>query len=173
MVVLGVLALFSLPAAGVLSVAFVALTLLAGGCAALIAVFKSDGLAEALVMIILTAMLLITGGALLVEPVRWMVNLTILIGTFLFLSGVARIIIALFNRQGRWGWRLLHGVVNVLLGWLIWIQWPLSGLVTIGLVVGIELILVGVTWIVGVRATQPQPQATRHKPSKKHASRRR
>jgi uncharacterized membrane protein HdeD (DUF308 family) len=40
-------------------------------------------------------------------------------------------------------WLLLHGVVNLLLGLLIWRQWPLSGLWVIGLFIGIDLLFNG------------------------------
>jgi uncharacterized membrane protein HdeD (DUF308 family) len=177
MVVLGVLALCYPPAAGVLSTALLGLAVLAGGIAAVVAVFRSDGLAERLMMIILAVMLVITGGALLVDPVRALVAVTTLLGTYLILAGIARIIIALFNRRGGWGWRILHGVVSLLLGWLIWAQWPLSGLLAIGLIIGIELIIVGISWIVGPRATQAPAQGKRSANTSRsrksaHASRR-
>jgi len=169
MVILGLLSLFYLPAAGILSAALLGLAVLAGGIAALIAVFRSDSLAEGLVMGILAVMLLVTGGALLANPVNAMVSVTLVLGTFLILSGVARIIIALFNRHGHWGWAAMHGVINLILGILVFANWPLSGLVVIGLFIGIELILVGVSWIMGTRT--PPPQATKH--ASKHSSRRR
>ena len=168
MVVLGVLTLCFAPAIGILSAALLGLAVLAGGCFALIAVFRSESVAEALMMIVLAAMLLFTGVALLVDPVRALVAITTLVGTYLLLSGVARIVIALFDRRGRWGWAVLHGVASLLLGVLFWAEWPLSGLLAVGLVVGIELIIVGVSWIVGARATQERTRGRRSA----HASRR-
>jgi uncharacterized membrane protein HdeD (DUF308 family) len=172
MVVLGVLALGFTPAAGIMSAVLLGLALVTGGGVALIGVFRSDSVVEAVMMIILTAMLLFTGVGLLVDPVRALLAITTLLGTYLFLSGVARIVIALFDRRGRWGLAVLHGVVNLLLGVLIFAEWPLSGLVAVGLVVGIELIIVGVTWIVGGRATPDRTQARRDQQTA-HKSRRR
>jgi uncharacterized membrane protein HdeD (DUF308 family) len=42
---------------------------------------------------------------------------------------------------------LLGGLIDVLLGVLIWMQWPLSGLWVIGLFVGISMIYNGWTWV--------------------------
>jgi uncharacterized membrane protein HdeD (DUF308 family) len=154
MVVLGVVALGSTPVVGVLSAVLLALALLTAGGVALISLFGSESVAETLIMLILAGMLLFTGVALLVDPVRAQVALTTLLGTYLLLSGVARIVIALFNRRGRWGGAILHGVVSLFLGVLIFAQWPLSGLVAVGLVVAIELIIVGVSWIVGAPTTR-------------------
>ena len=167
MVVLGVLALASAPLAGIVSAVLLGLALVIGGGVALIGVFRSDSVAEALLMVILTAMLLFTGIGLLADPVRALASITTLLGTFLLLSGVARIVIALFDRRARSGWAVLHGVVNLILGILIFAKWPLSGLVAIGLFIAIELIIVGVSWIAGARATrdrQPSP-APKHRRS--------
>ena len=173
MVVLGVVALGSAPVAGVVSTVLLGLALLAGGGLALMGVFQSDSVAEALMLVILTVMLLFTGFGLLADPVRALAAITTLLGTYLFLSGVARIIIALFNRHGRWGLALLHGVVNLFLGVLIFAKWPLSGLVAVGLVVAIELIIVGVAWIAGARAPRgPRPAHTSKRRRSSQAARR-
>jgi len=159
MVVLGVLALFSAPVAGIVSAVILGLACLTGGGIALVGVFRSDSVAEVLLMIILSAMLLFTGVGLLADPVRALTSITTLLGTFLLLSGVARIVIALFDRRGRRGWAILHGVVNLFLGVLIFAKWPLSGLVAVGLFIAIELIIVGVAWITGARSTRDRRPA--------------
>ena len=168
MVVLGLLALFYLPAAGVASVALLGLALLVAGGVALFSLFSSDSLAETLVMIVLAGMLLITGATLLVDPLRWLGALTMLLGTYLFLSGLARIVIAAFNRRGNWGWGIVHGIINLVLSMLVWAGWPLSGVLVLGLFVGIELILIGATWIASARSMQTQAPA--HS-SRRHKSR--
>ena len=173
MVVLGVLALASTPVAGIVSTVLLGLALLIGGGVALIGIFRSDSVAEALMMIILATMLLFTGVALLADPVSALVSVTTLLGTFLLLSGVARIVIALFDRRGRWGLAVLHGVVNLLLGVLIFAKWPLSGLVAVGLVIAIELIVVGVSWIVGGRAAPDPPRDRKRDRRPAHTSKHR
>jgi uncharacterized membrane protein HdeD (DUF308 family) len=47
-----------------------------------------------------------------------------------------------------WGWVLFGGVLNLLLGILIWWGWPASALWVIGLFVGIDMIYNGWTWVV-------------------------
>jgi uncharacterized membrane protein HdeD (DUF308 family) len=42
-----------------------------------------------------------------------------------------------------WGWLLLSGVLSLLLAWLIWAQWPLSGWWAIGVLVGVNLLGTG------------------------------
>jgi len=169
MVVLGVIALGSTPFVGMISAVLLGLALLTGGGVALIGIFSSESVAETLMMLILAGMLLFTGVALLVDPVRAQVALTTVFGTYLLLSGAARIVIALFNRRGHWGRAILHGVASLFLGVLIFAQWPLSGMVAVGLIVAIELIIVGVSWIVGAQAARDQ--TPEHRPA--HRSKRR
>jgi uncharacterized membrane protein HdeD (DUF308 family) len=168
MVVLGFLALGFTAVVGILSAALLGLAVLTGGCIALVAVFRSESMAEAIMMIVLTVMLMFTGVALVADPVRALVALTTVLGTYLFLSGAARIVIALFNRRGSWGWAIVHGIVSLLLGILIWAEWPLSGLVAVGLFVGIELMFIGISWMLGPPAA-PQ-QSTRHRASRRRPS---
>jgi uncharacterized membrane protein HdeD (DUF308 family) len=45
------------------------------------------------------------------------------------------------------GWILISGAITLLLGILIWAQWPYSGLWVIGTFIGIDMILTGITWV--------------------------
>jgi uncharacterized membrane protein HdeD (DUF308 family) len=42
-----------------------------------------------------------------------------------------------------WVWTLVSGIVSLLLGMLIWSQWPLSGVWAVGLLVGINILFSG------------------------------
>lgn len=77
------------------------------------------------------------------NPGATAVALTLLIAMFLIFGGIFRIAAAVSVRYPNWGWVLLHGGVNLLLGILIWRQWPLSGLWVIGLFIGIEMLFNG------------------------------
>ena len=46
-----------------------------------------------------------------------------------------------------WGWLLVGGVISLLLGIMIWRQFPLSGAWAVGVLVGIRLIFAGWTMI--------------------------
>jgi uncharacterized membrane protein HdeD (DUF308 family) len=93
---------------------------------------------------LLTGMLYIAVGILMViDPLKLAVKLTLLIAIFLFVSGAFRIAVAITARFQHWVWLLLSGAVNILLGVLIWNEWPVSGLIAIGLFVGIDMILSG------------------------------
>ncbi len=89
------------------------------------------------------------GGAILVaDPLAASVLLTLAFAAALIASGVMRAYLALAHWD-RYGWLLLaSGIVGVLAGLVVLLKWPLSGLWVFGLVVGIDLLLHGLWWVV-------------------------
>jgi uncharacterized membrane protein HdeD (DUF308 family) len=90
---------------------------------------------------------LIAGGFMIQNPLEAAVGLTFLVAICLVVGGALRVVLSVMERFDGWGWALLNGVVSILLGAAIWSQWPLSGLQFIGLYVGIEMLLSGVSWV--------------------------
>jgi uncharacterized membrane protein HdeD (DUF308 family) len=77
------------------------------------------------------------------SPLNAAVSLTLLIALLLIFSGAMRIGVALFhNFEHRW-WVLLNGLVSLILGIVIYKDWPESSLWLIGLFIGIEMIFYG------------------------------
>ena len=62
-------------------------------------------------------------------------------------GGIFKIVAALSYRFAAWGWPLVSGIIDVVLGVMIWKEWPASALWVIGLFVGINLIFRGFNWI--------------------------
>ena len=93
---------------------------------------------------LLTGILYVVAGWMMVtNPGGSALLLTLIIAMFLVFEGVFRIVASLAARYPHWGWVLFNGVISLLLGILIWRQWPSSGLWVIGLFVGIEMLLNG------------------------------
>ena len=110
---------------------------------------------------LLAATLYLLGGLFMLEdPARAALVLTLLLAATFLVGGFLRVVFALVVRFPAWPWVLLNGAVDLLLGLLIWNDWPESSLWVIGLFVGIDLILHGVGWIMlgfGVRAYRVAP----------------
>jgi uncharacterized membrane protein HdeD (DUF308 family) len=53
-----------------------------------------------------------------------------------------------------WGWLLFGGIVSILLGIIIWRQFPLSGVFAIGILFGIKLFFNGLLMVTGVAQVQ-------------------
>jgi uncharacterized membrane protein HdeD (DUF308 family) len=80
-----------------------------------------------------------------VHPVVGVASLTLLLATLFLVEGVLDVILFFKMRplQGS-GWVLTDGIVTLLLGALIYLQWPTSSAWAIGTLVGISLIFSGV-----------------------------
>lgn len=104
----------------------------------------------------------VVGVLFLDKPLGGLAALTILVASFLLVGGIFKIAAAMSHRFAHWGWPLLSGVIDVVLGLLIWRQYPESALWVIGLFLGINLVFRGVNWIglgLALRSLAPPPSA--------------
>jgi uncharacterized membrane protein HdeD (DUF308 family) len=85
----------------------------------------------------------ILGAVILARPAAAAAALTLVVGAFMLVSGFGRILIALASRPTGWGLLLFGGIVAGLLGLVLLMEWPLSGLWAIGLFVGVDLVFYG------------------------------
>lgn len=85
----------------------------------------------------------VAGFMMVANPGAAAITLTLVISMFLIVGGIFRIIESLTANLPHKVWVFLNGIVTLILGILIWRQWPLSGLWVIGLFVGIEMLLYG------------------------------
>ncbi len=105
--------------------------------------------------VLLALIYLIAGIYFIIQPGEAAVDVTLFLAIFLVVAGVFRIVGSAAAQYPGWGASLVSGLISVLLGILLWVQWPLSGLVFIGLCVAIELIFNGVTWVAVALMTRP------------------
>jgi uncharacterized membrane protein HdeD (DUF308 family) len=94
------------------------------------------------------ALYLLVGLFMLEDPIRAATVLTLLLAAGFFVGGLLRIIYSLVERFPAWPWVVLHGVVDLILGGLIWSGWPESSLWVIGLFLGIDLVFHGWSWVI-------------------------
>ncbi|MEJ2716813.1 MAG: DUF308 domain-containing protein [Deltaproteobacteria bacterium] len=110
--------------------------------------FKCKGWKMVLWHIIIAVLYLIAGIAMIINPLRASLILTLVFAGVLIVVGIARLIMAFqLKGLGNWGWTLFGGIVSIILGGIIFAQWPISGLWVIGLFVAIELIVNGWSYI--------------------------
>jgi uncharacterized membrane protein HdeD (DUF308 family) len=108
--------------------------------------------------LIIGLLYLFVGEVLFEHPFEGALIATWVLAVFLVAGGVIRIVGALSQRFAAWGWTLLSGIISLLLGIMIWRQWPVSGLWVIGTFVGIELIFSGWTWVMLAMAVRSIPE---------------
>jgi uncharacterized membrane protein HdeD (DUF308 family) len=90
---------------------------------------------------------IIAGLLFILYPLAGALSLTLVLGALFLVGGIFRIVAAARLQFPHWGWAVAGGVITALLGLLLWLQWPASGLWFIGLAIGIDMIFRGWTWI--------------------------
>ena len=123
--------------------------------------FKSSSAGGILLKLLLSIISLIAGILLLVYPLIGVLTLTLVLGVYIFLDGVLRVIQAFQVRpMPKWGWVLFNGIASIILGILIWSQWPFDAVWILGLFVGISLVFNGIeviTFSTPVREQSSEP----------------
>lgn len=94
---------------------------------------------------LLSAILYVVIGVLLLNnPVEGALALTLVLAIFLVVEGIFKVVMG-FQVRGHdgWVWLVASGVLSLILGAMIWSEWPSSALWVIGLLVGIQLLFTG------------------------------
>lgn len=147
LVLAGIAAAGATVVATLATVIFLGAVLLAGGVvdiASALATRHWRGFGLSLVGGILMAIL---GIMLMARPAVGAGVLTLLLALVLLGSGIGRIVFSLVERFPSWGWSALSGVVAVVLGALVLSGFPSSAFWFLGLVIAVELLFRGTTWI--------------------------
>jgi uncharacterized membrane protein HdeD (DUF308 family) len=141
---LGVIGLYMTVALTIASVLFFGALLVVAGIAQAVQAFRATGWRSIALHVGIAALYILGGAIAFYDPVAASLSLTIFIAAMLLVAGVFRAVMAFHMRHtSGWGWVLFGGVISILLGVLIFMQWPVSGLFAIGLFVAIELIVDG------------------------------
>lgn len=154
LLIVGLLAIGS-PFVTGLSVAFaIGVLLMIGGITHLVLAFKMGSFGKGLLAFIVGILTAIVGLVMISRPGIGLVSLTLSLAFFFVVAGIVEIMWAFQIRPfSGWGWTLFSGIVSLLLGFMIWGEFPLSGVWAVGTLVGIRMIVSGWTHIMlGVAA---------------------
>lgn len=146
LIIFGVLAI-ALPLASSIGIAIVVGWLaIFAGITQVVHAFQSKGIGHIVWKLAVAVFYLAAGAYLLAYPALGVAGLTLVLGIFLFAEGVADVIAYFAARKsGASAWVLLDGIVTLVLGFMIWNRWPLSSLWVIGTLVGISMVMTGIT----------------------------
>lgn len=146
--ILGIIGLgmaFTLTLAGAL---LFGILLVLVGLFQLVDAFKCKGWKGTALHVLIGLLYTVAGTLAVLDPIAAAVALTLVLGVAFIAVGVLRLIMAFQHRGSRgWIWALIGGIVSLLLGSVILLGWPVSGLWIIGLFIAIELIVNGWTYI--------------------------
>lgn len=147
LVVLGALALIYSFAATLFSVIYLGIFLLALGVFEGFKSFKIQYWGNFFLHLALSFLYIVAGIFIIRDPALNAVTLTLLLAICFGISGILKLFFSFSKQTPHRAWLALDGALTLLLGILIWAQWPLSGLWVIGTLVGINAIITGWTWI--------------------------
>jgi uncharacterized membrane protein HdeD (DUF308 family) len=86
------------------------------------------------------------GAYLILHPVVGVATLTLVVASLFLIEGVLNIILFFKMRSlGGSSWVLVDGIITLLLGLMIYMQWPSSSAWAIGILVGVSMIISGVS----------------------------
>ena len=144
MVVLGTIGLVMVGAFTIASVLVFGGLLVIGGAAQAFEALRATGWKSRAPHVFIALVYLAGGSIALYDPMVASLSLTLFIAATLLVAGVLRAVMAFQMRPVRsWGWVLVGAVMSVLLRIAIMVQWPVSGLLAIGLFVALELMIAG------------------------------
>jgi len=148
-VIFGVIAIGSPLITGVAVAVFVGFLLLASGVARIVHALKSKQWGTGFWGTVIGLLGVVAGLLMIFRPLVGLVTMTMLLAIYFLVDGISEIIAAFKIKPDQgWGWVLFNGLIAVLLGLMIWRQWPVSGAWAIGLLVGIHILMTGWSMII-------------------------
>lgn len=108
--------------------------------------FQSKGIGHILWKLLVAILYLIVGLYFLLNPLLGIAAFTFALAVFFVVEGVFDLVAYSQSRHlAGSGWILFDGIITLILGLLVWRQWPSSSLWVIGTLVGISMIFTGMT----------------------------
>ena len=146
LIAVGVYAIMSGYAGTRASVIVIGIILAIAGVAQLIAAFGARGAGHVILFLLVGAIDIVVGVALVEHPDAGALFLTLLLAVAFVAGGLVRFFAANLLQFPHYGWAAFSGVLTLVLGVLLWAQWPISAEWFIGFAVGINFIFAGIAW---------------------------
>jgi uncharacterized membrane protein HdeD (DUF308 family) len=155
LILLGLIAV-TLPQIGGLAVAlYFGWLLLLGGVALMVFAWRTHAAGVMSLQVLLGAVYVLIGGFLITRPAAGLASLTLLLTGYLLIEGLLELTAA-FRVQPRAGrtWLVIDGVVALVLAVMIVTSWPSSAAWVVGTLVGINMIIGGVSRLMVTNAVR-------------------
>src|SRR5216683_7315639 len=143
LIVLGIVALSIIPAATIATVMVLGWLMVLSGIVEAVHGFQVRGWGGMFLHLVGGILGVLIGLLIATHPVAGALAWTLLFASFFTVIGIFRMIAAIRLKFPNWGWAVFDGTITLLLGILLWADWPWSGFWFLGLSVGISLMLRG------------------------------
>lgn len=146
LIILGMLAVGSPLIAAVAVTAVVAWLIVLAGVVHLTVAFHTREAGSLIWRLLVGLAYIVFGGYLIVRPAAGVASLTLVLASLFLVEGILNIAL-FFKVRSMHGssWVVIDGIVTLLLGLMIYMQWPSSSAWAIGTLVGVSMIISGVT----------------------------
>jgi uncharacterized membrane protein HdeD (DUF308 family) len=123
----------------------VAWLIVLAGVVHLMLAFRAHGAGSMLWKLLVGIAYLCFGGYLIVHPALGVASITLLLASLFLIEGILNIVLYVKMRPMHGSsWVLTDGIITLLLGLMIYMQWPSSSAWAIGTLVGVSMIFSGV-----------------------------
>ena len=145
-IILGILAMMMPYITGQSVLMVIGILVMAAGILRLIWAFKAGSLGKGILVFLIGVLTLLAGFWIITQPFIAAGALTIVLSVYFFADGLAEVIAAFSVAEGK-GWLLFDGAVTVVLGVLLFMGFPISGPLAVGVLLGIKLLMAGITML--------------------------
>lgn len=146
--VAGWIALGSVVLATAVTVYLVGFMMIVSGVGEIISAFRLSGWARSVLWVLIGILYIVAGIMAVRNSLLAAVILTLVLGWSLVASGIARLVIAFSLRKEKaWGLLALSALVTIALGVVLLIKWPTSSIFALGIFMGIDLLMAGISQI--------------------------
>lgn len=146
LIVLGAAAIIYESTATIASVVVLGAIIFVAGIFQLFTAFQARGAGHVILYLLLGVLELVVGFVLMEAPGAGALAVTLVLSVYFMFSGIFRVIYSLWMQFPQYGWAVFSGLVTLALGILLWAQWPTSAVWFIGFAVGVNFILIGISW---------------------------
>ena len=146
LIIFGMLAIAAPMIAAITVSVVIAWLIVLAGVVHLIVAFHAHRASSLIWKLLVGIAYLCFGVYLLMHPVLGVASLTLVLAVLFLIEGILNIVLFFRMRAMRGSsWVLIDGIVTVLLGLMIYLQWPSSSAWAIGTLVGISMLISGIT----------------------------
>lgn len=146
LILIGLYCIWAEGIATMASVILLGAAIFVAGIAQIVGAFMARGAGHVLLLLLVGMLDVIIGLMLIEHPVIGALTITLFLAALLVFGGIFRFVSALWLQFPHYGWMAFSGIISVVLGVLLWTQWPISAIWFIGFLVGLNFIFAGFAW---------------------------
>ncbi|MDJ0940495.1 MAG: DUF308 domain-containing protein [Woeseiaceae bacterium] len=148
LIVLGILSIWSPDVGGMAISVVVGLVLLFGGVLRTIFAWLSPGWGSLFAKALVGIITILAGIYMIFNPGVGSKALAVVLTFYLFVDGVTTFVFAIRLPPAAGGaWMMFGAAVSILAGVLMYMQWPASGELAIGILIGVKLLIDGIVLV--------------------------